>query len=153
VNPARAILAGNRDPETVDALAADLARWIGSDGTIPLHRFLSLGTPKRERTILRNAGLRAALDMVAAPSRHKRCEILAERIRAFEVRRWSRWEHLASPPADATDLDRILWRCRQVDQLPESVEQLLRITGTFCASDDSGPAAKVRSLEEQTSCT
>lgn len=122
-------LMGDQSREVLQAIRADGLRWLEQqvDRPLPLERMLGIGRPRSVRAELRHIHLRAAANLLDAPTRWKRCCALAEACRTFEARRWPIWRHLSAPPAHASPVDAELWHARQFGALAEKPHSFLDV--------------------------
>jgi hypothetical protein len=129
VNPALRLLAGDRDPELLDALAHDLARWARQEPQerpIALHRYMRLPSPAGTRLALRDCLLRRAAGLLPAATLGERARLLAAEVALLD-RRWAVWRDLPSAPAHAPEVLQVLWSARQWGRLPGTCRQLVTI--------------------------
>jgi hypothetical protein len=138
--PALRLLAGDRDPELLDALAHDLARWARQEPQerpISLHRYMRLPSPASTRLALRDALLRHAAGLLPAATLGGRARLLAGEVALLD-RKWAVWRDLPSAPAHAPEVLRVLWAARRWGRLPGTARMLTDIIATrerLCAGD------------------
>lgn len=125
--PAIAFALGDRSAETVDAVAAELLRWSDQpDGRpLPLHRLFGLRNHRAARRLLRDALVVEAAALLDG-SRWAKCKELAAMAAAMNKRRFRTWLQFGIPEA-ATEPERLLFRARHHEPLPESAEAYLSI--------------------------
>lgn len=128
----------------------ELAAWL-SDGVacflfegIALERALELNADGRgkdtaRRSYLlhcRDAALRAAWALCEGATPWRQSVALSAEIRRFQSTIWPRWQHLAVPPENASDLRRHLYHAHRCGDVPTSTRQCHRIA--VLMSQDGG---------------
>ena len=122
MNAVERFLAGDTSPEVLEEVRARIERWMRDDRGPELARVLGLGCRYSARMARRNALLRQAATQLP-PGITNRPEALASALRAFLVRRWPRWR-ARGVPESATELDKLLYQARLLDELPETARRL-----------------------------
>ena len=127
---AQRVASGQIEAQDLDWLSKGFSAFLASGGALPLERCLRL--PWKDgslRRACRDYWLRRAWILLdAALSPWRRSEALAELVRGFESRHWTRWRALQSPPVDAGELETALFHAfRACDRIPTTAMQLHNI--------------------------
>jgi hypothetical protein len=131
-----AFAAGRDDPAAIELLRDALRRWMGSDDSLPLQRYMGLKRAADLRRVERDRWLREAAAHVRDVS------ALALAIRRFEGGLWGSWRHGDVPPGQAGELEQALFFALRAGAVPASTKQLRRIVrDTESASDVPAIAA------------
>jgi hypothetical protein len=127
VNELVDFLTGDRSEITLDLLEARLTTWLihAHQGIPPAHA-LGFATPGAARRALRDARLRQAAKLMPGTA-WARAEALSRSVVAFQARKWPKWEREFVPPDDASEIDRLLFRARQLGPIPESARQIFNL--------------------------
>lgn len=126
-------------PEDMDWLCRGFSAFLASEGKLPLERCLRLPTNERAlRRARRDNWLRCAWrQLEGEASSWRRSERLAVEVRRFRSLKWPRWSGLDRLPAEATELESVLFEafhCRE--RVPGTAMQLHNIAAHREARSD-----------------
>src|SRR6266508_5806245 len=108
---AQRVASGQIGAQDLDWLSKGFAAFLANGGTLPLERCLRL--PWKDgalRRTCRDYWLRRAWKLVGGDlSPWRRSEVLAVTVRSFSSRQWLRWRGLQAVPAEAGELESVLF--------------------------------------------
>ena len=117
------------------AFASAVESWLQGQA---LEQALGLGGApgiEKARTLWhrrqRDAGLRAAYDLVEGKNPSRRFRALAREVGIFQSVIWPNWRHHAAPPPNASELRSCLFRARRHGPLPASERGLFKICNGY----------------------
>jgi hypothetical protein len=113
--------AGRDDPAAIELLRDALRRWMVSDDSLPLQRYMGLKRAADLRRADRDRWLRRAATHVRDVGE------LALAIRRFEGGAWRCWRRGDVPPGQGSELEQALFFALRAGALPASTKQLRRI--------------------------